>query len=547
MDGGPATPQVILFGGRVRTGRHPDEVVGAIALLGERVLAMGDEAEVLALAGPDTQVVDLDGATAVPGFTDVHVHLENAARYDRGLDGATSREDLVGRLERRAAGVAPGAWLICQGSVEDASYWPRRAELDARCGDRPVLVALGGGTTALNTVGLAELMRSPRVDTLWIERDDATGEPTGLVRTKGSNQLQALLPDAPIAGPDQVRWAILRGMEELAAAGITMVHHVVKDTLPIAVYQDLRDEGALPLRVGLLLRGYESAIGIDSVIDVGLRQGFGDHWLSVQGVKISVDGYFPGGGAAFTDPYADDPGTNGTLRATAEVLFPYVLKAHRAGLRCAVHANGDRAVDLAIDAYEAALTAHPRADHRHRIEHVGNLYLTDRQIARMRTLGLVAVPNPPFLHRRARHMLGRLGPDRAARPLRVGSLLRAGVHVVAASDYSGLYPVDPLLGMSAMVTRRALSGETYAPDEAISSWDALRLYTANPAWLSFQERDRGVLAPGMLADIAILSDDPVAIAPDRLAGCSVLTTIVGGRTVHSTSGLAPEPVAVGGA
>jgi predicted amidohydrolase YtcJ len=525
---------LILRDGRIRTLLSPGDISEAVALRGDRIIATGDTAQMERLAGPETRVVDLQGATVIPGFIDVHVHLENATRYDRRLDSAASRADLVERVGAMAAQRAPDEWLVAAGAVYDSSFWPRRAELDGVTEGRPAVISLSGSAHVLNSRGLSAML--PDAENalgVTVERDPETGEPTGLVRTRGADGLHALLPGAPIGDKATIRGALTRGMRELSAAGITTAHHMIKSSTPVQIYQDLHAERRLPIRVGLLIRGYESDIDLNSVIQLGLRQGFGDKWLRLQGVKLSVDGYFPEGGSAFSEPYADDPGSTGRLRIAPDDVFDYIARAHRAGLRCCVHANGDRAVDIALEGYRRALREVPRTDHRHRIEHVGNLYLTEQHIRNLRELGVVAVPNPPFFHRRARFMAGRLGPARGVRPVAARSLLDGGVRVVAASDYSGLYPVDPLLGMSALVTRKTQDGMTFAPEEAIDAWTALRLYTTEAAWLSFEENRKGTIEPGKFADLAILSDDPVAVAPERIGGCSVLATLVGATAVHA--------------
>lgn len=526
--------------------RSRDDVAAGVAIAGGRILAVSDETTVRKHATPHTQSIDLQGATVLPGFTDVHVHLENHARYDRSLDTLTSREAILERIGDRHARLGPDEWLLWSCSITDRALWPTAAELDRICEGRPALLTVGGASSVLSSAALSHLRRDLDAVGASIETDPDTGEPTGVLRTRGSGSLQYLLPGAPIAGKAQVREGVLRGMRELAAAGVTMIHHVVKERLPIEIYQDLREQRALPVRVGLLLRGYESDIPLDAIVATGFRQGFGGSWLSFQGVKISVDGYFPEGGAAFTDPYASDPGNRGRLRVPREDLFHFVDAANRAGLRIAIHANGDAAIDLALDAYEAALGAFPRGDHRHRIEHAGNLYLTADHVTRMRALDLVAVPNPTFLHRRARHMRTVLGPERAAAPLAVRSLLEGGVRTIAATDYSGLYPPDPLLGIWAMTSRESLDGSVYAPEQAIDAWNALNLYTAEPAWLSFQEHLRGTIATGKLADLVVVSEDPAVVDPhDIAAKCQVLATLVGGRASHASGDLATIPALPG--
>lgn len=510
--------------------RAPDEVASAVAIAGDEILAVGDEETAAEHAGAHTQHIDLRGATVTPGFTDVHVHLEDHARYDRSLDGLTSREAILARIRERHQQLAPGAWLYWRSSLPEPALWPTRAELDEACGNRPVILGVSTAGNVLSSTALAFVRPDPQAVGASVDAE------SGLLNTKGSGGLQYVLPEAPLTGKEQTREGILTGLGELSRAGVTMVHHIVKGRLPLEVHQDLHDQRALPVRVGVILRGYESEIPLESIIQTGFRQGFGDKWLGFQGVKISVDGYFPLGGAYFTEPYASDPSTTGRLRVEPGELRDFVSRANRAGLRLAVHANGDGAVGLALDAFEAALAECPRTDHRHRMEHVGNIYLTPKHVERLRRLGIVAVPNPPFLHRRAHHVLPTLGPDRSQAPVAVKTLLDAGVRTVAASDYPGLYPPDPVINIWGLTSRTsAYDGKVYAPEQAISGWDALRLYTTEPAWLSFGEHLRGTVEVGKLADLAILAADPVTTMPPAIADeCRVLATIVGGRASYAS-------------
>jgi hypothetical protein len=491
---------------------------------------VGDEETVGAYAGAHTQRVDLHGATVTPGFTDCHVHLEDYTRYDRSLDTMTSRQAVLDRIRARHQELAPGAWLYWRASLPEPALWPTRAELDQACEGRPVILGVSGAANVLSSSALAFVRPDPQTVGARVDAE------SGVLNTKGSGGLQHVLPDAPLTGKEQTRQGILTGLGELTRAGITMVHHMIKERLPLEIYQDLHDARALPARIGVILRGWESDIPLDAIIATGFRQGFGDKWLGFQGVKISVDGYFPLGGAYFTEPYANDPGTTGRLRIEPDQLNDFISRANRAGLRIAVHANGDGAIDLTLDAFEAALEEFPRTDPRHRMEHVGNIYLTPKHVERMRRLGIVAVPNPPFLHRRAHQVLPPLGPDRAQAPVAVKSFLDGGVRTVAASDYSGLYPADPIVNIWGLTSRISQhDGQVYAPDQAISGWDALRLYTTEPAWLSFGEHQRGTIEAGKLADLTVLAADPVTTEPAAIAAeCQVLATIVGGRASHAT-------------
>ncbi|HWD24133.1 MAG TPA: amidohydrolase [Acidimicrobiales bacterium] len=514
--------------------RVTGECFEAVAIRGDGIVAVGPGESILDLTGTGTRVIDLQGATVLPGFIDPHVHITDDVYFDTDLRMPSSKQELLRAVKAKAAAQPPDSWLICYAPTTDKQVWPNRREFDAVSEGHPGVVLLSPNDFLLNTRAQAEMLPDAknRFPGKLELAEDSQG-PTGMIRTSGVAGPWPVLPNAPVGSKNDLRRSILRGMGELAMSGITTVHPIVTSGFAIEVFQDLLSEGILPTRAGLLLRAHESAIDLDDIIRLGIRQGFGGDWLKLQGVKVSVDGYFAEGSAAFTEGYEDEPDNCGILRIAPEELDGFILRAHRAGLRCAVHANGDRAVGLSIDAYERALQASPRADHRHRIEHIGNLYLTDVHAARMRQLGIVAVPNPPFLHEYARFMDKRLGSVRGHRPVAIRTLLEAGVRVVTASDFAGLHPPDPLLGISALVTRSNIHGEIYAPQEGVDADTALQLCTSEAAWLGFEEAQKGSIEPGKLADFAILSDDPVTIDPDQIAKCAVLATVVGGRVVFA--------------
>jgi hypothetical protein len=526
-------PEAILVNGNVRTLEAASPRVSALAVGQGRIWAVGSSAEIsAAFAGPSVRRVDLGGATVLPGFIDAHVHLENGEGYDRTLTGVTGRAAVLAALGQAvAAERRDEPSLVFKSAARPDGEWVRRADLDGVDRVRPVAVAYGPEALALNSPALDLLGLSGAGGDRWsqaaVERD-GRGSPTGVVRGRMAKMMLRVVAGYDLAYAER---ALLRGMSILARAGITGVHHIVKDRLPVIAHQRLRASGRPVLRVGIIVRGYEAETTLAAVDNLGLLPGLGDEQLQLQGVKVSVDGYLAGHGAAFTADYADRPGCCGTTRIDQDQLNDFVRTAHRLGTRCCIHTNGDRAVDMALTAYARALAERPRADHRHRLEHVGNLWLRPDQLARIASLGLVAVPNPPAFLDRSWMITGRLGPDRSAHPLNVADMLDAGIPVVAASDFPGQTPADPLAGIGAMVTRRDGSGVVRAAGQAITVEQAVRCYTAAPAWAGFAETRSGAVAPGMLADLTVLERDPFAVPAAEIAGIGVLGTVVGGRAV----------------
>ena len=260
-------------------------------------------------------------------------------------------------------------------------------------------------------------------------------------------------------------------------------------------------------------------------LDLGITTGFGDDWLRLGAVKVFADGSLVGRTAAMHDPYQGSDGI-GYLQADAAELTGAIIAAHRSGWQVATHAIGDLAIDLALDAYARALAEYPRRDPRHRIEHFA--VVQPRQVARAAALGVIAVPQGRFATELGDGMLAAVGPDRHDWLYRQRSLLNAGMVLPGSSDRP-VVAGAPLLGIADMVNRRTASGAPFNPGEAVSAAAAVRAWTWGSAYASRQEHVKGSIAPDLLADLVVLSEDPTAVSPDRIAGLEVLATIVGGQ------------------
>jgi predicted amidohydrolase YtcJ len=523
--------EVVLVGARVRTMRDPDDVHDALAIRGSRIAAVGDEASVRARVSSAARVVNAGGATLLPGFIDTHVHIEDSILFDWRLEGARSRAEVLARVRAVIETTPDDEWLVIGGTILDPQVWPTAADLAGICRGRNVVLAFSSGVHSFSPAALDRInwagVRSEHAD---VETDES-GTPTGIVRMRGVGRLHYIIPTQPTTTSAAVRSALTLGLRELAKQGVTSFHHMITNRIPVQIYQEMYANGELSLRVGLLTRVYESEISLDSIIETGLAPGFGNEYIRFQGVKVSIDGYFPQGGALFSEPY-EGTCSCGYLRIGVEEFTDLVMRAHAAGLRICVHSNGDQATRHVLDAFAQAISAAPARDHRHRVEHAGNIYLPPEMVKEFAELRLVAVPNPTFMHSTVSSVTPRLGQRRGRHPLNVRQLLDAGVTVGVGSDFPALHPGDPLIGMAALIDRRSLSGSVYAPEESIEPWEALSLYTRRNAWLSFEERDKGTLESGKLADIAVLPCDPMEAGAETLRSSRVLATMVGGRWVH---------------
>jgi predicted amidohydrolase YtcJ len=389
--------------------------------------------------------------------------------------------------------------------------------LDLAVAGKPVfLTRVCGHVGVANSeaLRLAGITRETRVDGGMVDLDDA-GEPNGVLR---ENALELVWRAIPKPSLDELEKACLLACRSAVEAGVTCVHWILGSMDEFRVLQKLSLEGRLPLRVYL---GFPVEF-LDELVSLGLSTGFGNEMVKVGFVKILADGSLGGHTAALKEPYLDKPKTRGMMLYSQRELNRLVLKAHRAGLQLAVHAIGDYAAECVLKAFENALKRFPREDHRHRVEHcsVLNPYL----IKRMKGLGLVASVQPHFVVSDF-WVVERLGVGRARWVYPFKTLMREGIVVASGSDCP-VEPINPLLGVWAAVARKSFV------EEKLSVEEALKTYTFNAAYASFDEEKRGTIEVGKLADLTVLSDDPLKVSPDAIKDVRVEMTIVDGKVVY---------------
>jgi len=542
-------PDLILANGRVLTADANNSRAEALAIKSGRIAAVGGSQEVLELKGARTEVVDLKGRTVIPGLTDPHVHLaDDGASSLNKIDvrdfgtNVRSIQHILEVVRAQAREVPPGTWIVGTGSpMQDfrmpEKRFPTRAELDAAAPEHPVSIGFGAHITIANSRALELAHVTKETEPPGggaLERDPATGELTGKLVERAQFLVRNVIPAYTY---EQMKEGIVHAATRALRRGVTTIHDIVTNAETIRAYQELVLEGRLPLRASLLIRVIEAEVRPESLLNLGLKTGFGNEWLKIGGVKMSIDGGITGRVAAFTEPYADDPCRCGLIRIPAEELDETVDAYHKAGHRVCIHAIGDKAMDMALDAIEKALAAKPRADHRHRVEHLGNWMITKERLARIRRLEVLPVPNVPFLHFIWESLLACMGPERLEGSFGVKTMLAAGIPLTSGSDGPGYWPTDPLRDMGTSVSRRLWSGATVGTAEAVSATDALRMFTINAAYNGFDERIKGSIELGKLADLAVLAEDPLSIAPERIKDIPVEMTIVDGRVgfVHEAA------------
>ncbi|WGF88037.1 amidohydrolase [Marinivivus vitaminiproducens] len=520
--------------------------VEALAIWRNRVLAAGSRAEINALIGDDTHVVDLEGRLATPGLNDAHMHLlplgVGMAEIDlRVASGVTTLDGLLRRVAERVATAAPGAWVLGRGYDHfelDVGRHPTRDELDRVAPDHPVyLVRTCGHVAVANSkafelAGVDEATPVPAGGA--IERKD--GRLTGLMAENGRAPVQAVLP---VPDEDALVEAIERAGRYCLSLGITSVMDAAVGIragwAEIPAYFRAKREGRLPVRTYQCLLGGPGGV-VEQAYAAGLLSGTGDDMLMLGAVKIFTDGSAGGRTAAMVRPYEGGGDEHGIFCLTDAECEALVMDYHAKGYRMAIHAIGDAAIEQTLRAYEKALDARPAPDRRHRIEHCG--WLSDEQMARMVKRGVEPVPQPVFMYDFGDLYVSVLGEERTVRAYPMRSWVNAGQHPAASSD-APVCDANPFPNLYTMVTRKTSKGTTLGGQEALEMAEALTAYTAYGAYVTHEEDTKGRLVPGHLADIAVWSKDLFRVPPEtvlRHAQCDL--TLLGGRVVFDRYGQA---------
>jgi predicted amidohydrolase YtcJ len=506
---------VILENGVVLTMDPSLPRAAALAIVGERV-AGGVGTHERALATPDR--VDLGGRCVVPGFTDSHVHFPTwaLAQGELRLDEAATRAEAVASVARAVADVAPTGWLRGTG-WRDAGWEapPTRQALDEVTGDVPTaLMAKDYHSLWLNSAGLARANGDLAVDGGVVEVDER-GEPTGVLREQSAWRFRELHARP---GVEELVEASRRGLRTANARGVTAIHDKDGWLGALTVWQRLRAEEALTLRVWQSVPHDQ----VDALAALGLESGLGDDLLRLGYLKVFMDGTL----GSRTARMLDGSGVEITSR---EELAEIVRRAARAAFPVAVHAIGDGANRAALDAFEETADEWRPRGLRQRIEHAQ--LLSPEDLPRFARLGVAA--SVQFSHAPSdRDLADRFWEGRSEGAYAYRSLVASGATVANGSD-APIEELDPLLGLRAGVTRTLDGRPGWHPEEALTVEEALRASTVAPAWLSGDERRRGRLVPGCLADLVVLDRDPLACPPEELGEVHVVATMLGGRWVHS--------------
>jgi predicted amidohydrolase YtcJ len=528
------TDAVLYTNGTILTMDPANPEVEAVAVIGEAIVAAGDRASAEAALPRGHRRIDLAGRTMVPGFNEAHNHMIGygtiANHIDAGYPAVRSIADIVERVKERAATQPPGTWILGRGYDDnklDERRHPNRHDLDQGSTDHPVMIVNGSGhlsavnTTALQVAGITRDSDDPEGG--HFVRDEH-GEATGVLHEQAQQPIRAMIPVPTV---EEYVESLKLCNDNYLKAGITSSQDAGSSTADqLRAYQLASQRGILKLRTSMMIR---EAL-LPHVVGLGVSQGLGNNRLRVGPIKMFIDGSLIGRTAAVTRPFetSSDESDLGLTMMSQEALDEYVMQAHGAGYQIAIHAIGDRGIDMVLDAYERALTAIPRADHRHRIEHCG--ICRPDTIERIARMGVVPVSQPVFIIEYGDGFIQHLGMERVQLTYPFRSFLDKDIRLVFSSDC----PVShfaPLKSIQAAVTERTGSGASYALEEAVTVEEALEMFTVAGAYATFEEDIKGQIKRGMLADFTLLSDDPREVDPMSLAELPVSATVIGGETV----------------
>lgn len=533
--GTPSAADLAIVNGRVWTGNKSQPWAEALASRGERIVATGSNDEIKKLIDPHTRVIDLQGKLAAPGFIDDHTHFMNGGFQLLSVDlrDAATQEEFARRIKAQAEKIGHGRWIT--GGDWDHELWPggplpARELVDRYTPNNPVFVSRLDGHMALAnsvTLRLAKVTREtkdPPGGT--IVRDPKTGEPTGVLKDAAMNLVWPLVPDP---GDAEYNQALSAAMREAARVGVTSVQDITA-WRHYTVYKRFRESNRLTVRIYARTPMSQWKRQADLVA----RQGAGDDWLRLGGLKAFVDGSLGSTTALFLEPFTDAPGNAGLMaddNIPEGTLKNNIRDADKAGLQCSIHAIGDKANNLTLNYFEEVARENGARDRRFRIEHAQHLLESD--IARFSKLGVIASVQPYHAIDDGRWAEKRIGPVRIKTTYPFRSLLDAGALLVFGSDWS-VAPLSPILGIHAAVTRATVDGKNprgWVPEQKISVEEALRAYTSSSAYAEFGEKNKGTLEAGKLADVVVFSQDIFRINPDEIQKTAVVYTIVGGRVV----------------
>jgi predicted amidohydrolase YtcJ len=524
-------PEMIVVNARIYTCDKRQPQAQALAVTHGRLMAVGGTKRIRALATKATRVIDAEGMTVVPGFIDAHTHPADSGVSELMFVDCNrpTIAEIQDAIRARAAKTPAGQWVLGfkydDTKLKDGRPLNRR-DVDEAAGERAARVLHRGGHTAIvNSAALEQLgitKNTPDPEGGKFGRD-ADGELTGFVAETALKLVDRGTPTPPV-GPRERQAGVKLISELMTAAGLTTVHDAQATKNDLVAYQDALAAGEMRFRAYLLVVPELLA----DLERAGVRPGLGSDRLRIGGVKLFCDGSASERTMRMSQPYVGRPNDYGILVTTQDKLNDAVLSAHREGFQVGVHANGDVAIDMVLTAYELAQRLVPRPGVRHRIEHC--TLVNPELLKRIAAIGAIPTPFYTYVYYHG-DKWGQYGQERVRWMFAHRSMLDHGIRVAGASDYVP-GPFEPLTAIQSMVTRTDYAGRVWGENQRVSVAEALKICTLHGAYASYEENEKGSLAPGKLADFVMLADDPHRVEPGKIKDIRVVRTVVGGRIVH---------------
>lgn len=530
---------LVLFNGKIVTADDAFSIREAIVIKDGRILAVGGNELRNRYAG--ARAIDLRGRMVIPGFHDTHIHLGGHSRRYIDLNDTTSLAQLKQQVADKAKELGPGEWIT--GSGWDEYHFtelrkPLRGDLDAAAPNNPVVLTRAGGHSSVGNskaLQLADVNKAtPDPDRGLIEHD-ASGEPNGVIRER--NDLYTRL--VPKDKPADVRDSLLENVREQLKLGITSVIEAGSSVDPgvvgsFAEWELLYQKHGTELPRASVQVGYPSPAGqakegAAKLREFGKKTGDGDERLRVGSIgEMAADGGFTGPTAWVLEDYKGQPGFRGRAFFTPEQIHANIEAGHLLGWQFGIHAIGDASIAMTVDALDQVLEKYPRADHRHYLCHF-TVLPPERTMQLMVKDKILIAQQPNFTYNLEGRYVEALEGKRLATNNSLTTPIKHGIFMAFGSDN---LPIGPFVGLYAAVTRKGESGKVYGPEEAVSMKDAIKMYTRNGAFLTREEKIKGTLEPGKLADMIVLPEDLLAVSPEKLLTMKVDMTIVGGRILY---------------
>ena len=523
-----SSPDTILYNANVITVNPNKPTAQAIAILGERVVAIGENNQILKLANSTTRKIDIAGKTVVPGFIDAHSHpASSGLSHLRNVDiDLRSIEEIKKAIHERSKSTPPGEWILGF-KYDDTKIKEGRLinknDLDEAAPNHPVRIKhRGGHSNYVNSMAL-KLMgynkNTPDPPGGKIGRESKNGNLTGQLLETAAHPLSKLIPDTFTEKDYQEGVRLITEM--MTKSGVTSVTEAYGSSTFLKAYQDAYKADELSMRIYSMISYRE----IDKFIDAGIKTGFGDNWLRIGGMKITIDGSISERTARLSKPYIGRPNDYGILVMEEEEVYKYAHKAHSNGWQIGVHANGDVGIDKTLNIYERLQRENPRLDPRFRLEHC--TVINDDLVRRIKNLN--AIPNPfsTYVYFHGEKMK-QYGKERLENMFAVRSFLDAGINVTQTSDYPP-GPFEPMMAIQSSVTRTDINGDVWGPSQKITVDEAIKVGTINGAYASYEESIKGSLENGKLADLVVLDKDPRKVDPMEIVNIPIERTMVGGK------------------